>query len=41
MCEMAKDELKALSPTTVGDWERAITFSDGAWLIRGKIARSP
>lgn len=25
MCEMAKDEMKVLSPTTVGSWQQAIT----------------
>ena len=32
MCEMTKKEMKTLSPTTVGSWQRAITLSDGAWL---------
>ena len=40
MCEMAKDEIKALSPRTVGSWQRAITFSDGAWLTRGKFSQN-
>ena len=40
MCEMAKDEMKALSPTTVGSWQRAITSSDGAWLTRGKFSQN-
>ena len=40
MCQMAKDEMKALSPIAVGSWQRAITSSDGAWLTRGKFSQN-
>ena len=29
MCDEARNEMKALGPTVVGSWERAITISDG------------
>ena len=38
ICTAAKDEMKALDPSTVGSWQRAITTSDGAWLTRGRFA---
>ena len=34
MCEEAKAEMKALDPTALGSWQRAITTSDGVWLTR-------
>ena len=40
MCEMAKDEMKVLSPASAGSWQRAITSSDGAWLTRGKFSQN-
>lgn len=40
MCEMGKNEMKTLNPTTVGSWQRAITTSDGAWLTRGKFSQN-
>jgi len=40
MCELAKSEMKALDPATVGSWQRAITTSDGAWLTRGKYSQN-
>jgi len=40
MCEMAKNEMKVLDPSTVGSWQRAITTSDGAWLTIVKIVHS-
>ena len=40
MCEVAKNEMKALDPTTLGSWKRAITSSDGTWLTRGKFSQN-
>ena len=31
MCTVAKDEMRALEPSVVGSWQRAIITSDGAW----------
>lgn len=35
ICEMGKSEMKAKDPTELGRWQRAVTTSDGCWLIRG------
>lgn len=35
ICEMGKSEMKAKDPTELGSWQRAVTTSDGCWLIRG------
>lgn len=35
MCEKAKQLMKAKDPTEIGSWNRAVTSSDGCWLIRG------
>ena len=35
ICEMGKSEMKAKDPLELGSWERAVTTSDGCWLIRG------
>jgi len=35
MCEMAKNSMKAKSPEELGSWSKAVTSSDGCWLIRG------
>ena len=40
MCEVAKNEMKALNPTTVGSWKQVITSSDGTWLTRGKFSQN-
>ena len=34
LCEEAKGEMKALDPTALGSWQRAITTADGVWLTR-------
>ena len=35
MCEIAKNKMKAKDSGVLGSWERAVTTSDGCWLIRG------
>ena len=40
MCEVAKNEMKALDPTIVGSWQRAITSSYRTWLTRGKFSQN-
>ena len=40
VCTAAKDEMKALDPSTVGSWQRAITTSDGTWLTRGRFSQN-
>ena len=40
MCEMAKNEMKALDPSMADSWQRVITTSDGAWLTRGKYSQN-
>ena len=35
ICEMGKSEMKAKDPTELRSWQRAVTTSDGCWLIRG------
>lgn len=35
MCVKAKEHMKAKKSTEIGSWERAVTSSDGCWLIRG------
>jgi len=40
MCSEAKEDMKALDPTVVGSWKRAITSSDGVWLTRGKFSQN-
>ena len=40
MCTVAKDEMRALDPSVVGSWQRAITTLDGAWLTRGRFSQN-
>ena len=40
MCEVAKNEMKALDPTIVGSWQQAITSSYGTWLTRDKFTKT-
>lgn len=35
MCEKAKEVMKKKDKNLLGSWERAVTTSDGCWLIRG------
>lgn len=35
MCESAKNEMKTKDSGELGSWQRAVTTSDGCWLIRG------
>ena len=35
VCELGKDEMKALPSDKLGSWQRAVTTSDGCWHIRG------
>ena len=35
MCQEAKEEMKAMKPSELGSWERAVTSGDAAWLTRG------
>lgn len=35
ICEEAKNEMKAKDPNELGSFKRAVTTSDGCWLIRG------
>ena len=35
ICEMGKSEMKEKPPFELGSWEKAVTTSDGCWLIRG------
>jgi len=35
MMQEAKDEMKAMDPSELGSWERAVTCGDAAWLTRG------
>ena len=35
MCERAKIKMKSKDPSLLGSWKRAVTTSDGCWLIRG------
>ena len=35
ICEQGKNEMKAKNPLELGSWQRAVTTSDGCWLIRG------
>lgn len=35
ICEMGKSEMEAKDPLELGSWQRAVTTSDGCWLIRG------
>ena len=39
-CTEAKDDMRALPPTQLGSWERAVTVSDGTWLTRGHHSRN-
>ena len=32
---MGKNEMKMKNPSTLGSWKKAVTTSDGCWLIRG------
>lgn len=35
MCEKAKEKMQEKQSTDLGSWKRAVTTSDGCWLIRG------
>ena len=35
ICEMGKSEMKRKPPSELGSWKKAVTTSDGCWLIRG------
>ena len=35
ICKLGKSEMKAKDPSEQGSWQRAVTTSDGCWLIRG------
>ena len=35
ICEMGKNEMKMKNPSELGSWKKAVTTSDGRWLIRG------
>ena len=35
ICEQGKSEMKTKNPLELGSWQRAVTTSDGCWLIRG------
>lgn len=35
MCDKAKTKMKVKDPNLLGSWKRAMTTSDGCWLIRG------
>ncbi|KXJ07142.1 hypothetical protein AC249_AIPGENE6000 [Exaiptasia diaphana] len=35
MCESAKSNMQKRDPNELGSWQRAVTTSDGCWLIRG------
>ncbi|KXJ07889.1 hypothetical protein AC249_AIPGENE25248 [Exaiptasia diaphana] len=35
MCKKGKEYMKSKAPTELGSWQRAVTTSDGCWLIRG------
>ena len=34
LCELGKEDMKALPTTQLGSWARAVTTSDGCWHIR-------
>ena len=40
ICEIGKDEMKAIADTELGCWKRAVTTSDGAWHIRGFFSQN-
>ena len=40
ICELGKDEMKALPTGQLGSWERAVTTSDGCWHIRGFFSQN-
>ena len=40
ICEVGKDEMKALPDTDLGSWKRVVTTSDGVWHIRGFFSRN-
>ena len=40
ICEIGKDEMKALPSEQLGSWERAVTTSDGCWHIRGFFSQN-
>ncbi|KXJ10076.1 hypothetical protein AC249_AIPGENE24887 [Exaiptasia diaphana] len=35
MCEKAKDYMKSKDSSQLGSWSKAVTTSDGCWLVRG------
>ena len=40
ICEIGKDEMKAIADTELGCWRRAVTTSDGAWHIHGFFSQN-
>ena len=40
ICSLAKDEMKCLSPDTLGSWHRAVTTADGCWLTQGHFSQN-
>jgi len=40
LCDEAKLDMKAMDPSTIGSWQRAVTSSDGVWLTRGKFSKN-
>ena len=40
VCELGKEEMKALPSDQLGSWERAVTTSDGCWHIRGFFSQN-
>ena len=40
LCNKAKRDMKEMDPATIESWERAVTFSDGVWLIRRKFSKN-
>ena len=39
VCELGKDDMKALPSENLGSWQRAVTTSDGCWHIQGFFPR--
>ena len=40
VCELGKEEMKALPSDKLGSWQRAVTTSDGCWHIRGFFSQN-
>ena len=37
--ELGKNQMKAKDPSQIGSWKKAVTTSDGCWLIRGHYSQ--